>query len=367
MTAAHDLNDSMIRFQRSEIHDGIKPEVTETNGMYNAGLIENVSLISRGEALGHDMWIDRETLQQVMSQGEEKGSVKVRFTHPTMCSDGLGRALGRVTNFRLFNDKVVGDLHFFESAHNTPEGNLAEYVMLLVDEDPTSAGLSIVFQADLDQQDSFYQQYTSNGVFTSPDPENTKGYQHVRLSELRAADVVDEPAANPSGMFHREDLRSQADALLSYAVGLSDNKPSSVLGIDPDRATAFIQRWMSENNFQLQNPTESDMSSENTEDQTPVDTRETVLEELNMFTAEFGVENGTLWFQENLTVAEAFEREARMLREANQTLLAQVADLQEQLSQVQVGEVDPIDVIDSTSDEKVQYTSFFNIKNAANN
>lgn len=365
MTAAHDQNAS-TRFDRADIDDQVKPDVSEKNGMYDAGLIENVSLISRGEALGHDMWIDRETLQQVMLQGEKKGSVKVRFTHPTMCSDGLGRALGRVDNFRLFNDKVIGDLHFFESAHSTPEGNLAEYVMLLVDEDPTSAGLSIVFEADLDQQESFYRQYTTNGVFTSPDPDNTKGYQHVRLSELRAADVVDEPAANPSGMFHREDLRSQATELLNYAVGLSSDKPSSAFGIDPDRATAFIQRWMDENNFQLQNPTESDMPSENTEDQAPVDTRETVLEELNMFTAEFGIENGTAWFQENLTVAEAFEREAKMLREANQTLLSEVADLKEQLSQVQVGESDPIDVMDSESDEKVQYTSFFNIK-AANN
>lgn len=373
MTAIHSLksqptNDvADMRFERAIVDQQIKPDVTEQSGMYSAGMIENVSLISRGEALGHEMWIDQTTLQQVAELGEQSGSVKVRFTHPTMCSDGLGRALGRVNNFRVANDQVIGDLHFFESAHATPEGDLAEYVMMLVEEDPTAAGLSIVFEADLEEQDEFVSRYAEAGKFKSPDENNVKHYTHVRLANLRAADVVDEPAANPTGMFHRDDLRKQISGILSYSLGLSTRKPSTIFGIDPERASAFVQKWMSENNVELHTPTESDMSSEQTEDQAPVDTRETVLQEMTKFTEEFGIENGTKWFQENLSFSEAYEQEAKLLREEVKKLASENAELQTKLSSIQIGEAEPVDVVDSANDtERVDYKSFFKIKQSSN-
>jgi hypothetical protein len=313
------------------------------------------------------MWIDHQTLQQVAELGEQSGSIKVRFTHPTMCSDGLGRALGRVNNFRVANDQVIGDLHFFESAHATPEGDLAEYVMMLVDEDSTAAGLSIVFEADLEEQDQFVSQYAEAGKFASPDTNNVKNYTHVRLANLRAADVVDEPAANPTGMFHRDDLRKQVSGILSYSLGLSTHKPRTIFGIDPDRASAFVQKWMSENNVELHTPTESDMSSEQTEDQAPVDTRETVLQEMTKFTDEFGIENGTKWFQENLSFADAYEQEAKQLREDYKLLSEENDELRVKLKSVKIGEAEPIDVVgDADAPERVDYKSFFKIKQSSN-
>ena len=168
-------------------------------------------------------------------------------------------------------------------------------------------------------------------------------------------------------MFHRDDLRKQISGILSYSLGLSTTKPSSVFGVDPERASAFVQKWMSENNVELHTPTESDMSSEQTEDQAPVDTRETVLQEMTKFTEEFGIENGTQWFQENLSFSEAYEQEAKLLRGEVEKLASENAELQTKLSSIQIGETEPVDVVGSADEpERVDYKSFFKIKQSSN-
>src|SRR4051794_31907950 len=79
--------------------------------------VRNVSMVSRGEALGHEVWLDSEFLSQVYQAAlaSDKG-VKSRFTHPSMSGDGLGSYVGRVLNPKLAGDQVIGDLRFAESA-----------------------------------------------------------------------------------------------------------------------------------------------------------------------------------------------------------------------------------------------------------
>ncbi|HUV67383.1 MAG TPA: hypothetical protein VMW24_26065 [Sedimentisphaerales bacterium] len=88
------------------------------------------------------------------------GGLKARFTHPTLSDDGLGKMLGRVrdTQFSAVQRVVRGepkevmiargDLYFNESAFNTPSGDLASYVMDLVEEDSggDNAGMSLVIE-----------------------------------------------------------------------------------------------------------------------------------------------------------------------------------------------------------------------------
>src|SRR4051812_5653846 len=64
--------------------------------------IRNVSMVSRGEALGHDVWLDSDFLSQVYQAALNVGKgVKSRFTHPSMSGDGLGSYVGRVQNPKL--------------------------------------------------------------------------------------------------------------------------------------------------------------------------------------------------------------------------------------------------------------------------
>ena len=253
---------AFTRFDRSSSVEAFQ---YQEGGKYDAGMIENVSVITRGEALGHDAWIDAPFLDQVAEAiNESENGIKARFTHPSMSSDGLGKLLGRVMNARVEGDKVLADLHFATSATKTPDGNLVEYVRLLIDEDSDAAGLSIVFEHDEKAERDFHLQ---NGAepndsifepddldlsgFKSPDEMNVENIPHVRLSKLRAADLVDEPAANPDGIYSASSLPVDADKFLRFMVGEQIRKPDALFGVDAERASEFFQRWLRSNGYSL--------------------------------------------------------------------------------------------------------------------
>lgn len=314
--------------------------VDRLGGKNRAGVIYGVSLISKGEALGHDAWIDGTTLDQVVELANRGNSgLKSRFTHPGMSADGLGRHLGRIHNVYRDGDRVVGDLHFSESAHKTPEGDLANYVMDLAEEDPAAAGLSIVFEHDPDAERAFMEE-------SGPDDENEKGYRHVRLAKLRAADVVDEPAANPSGLFDRQSLPRDVDALLSYAAGLSEAKPECIaFGVDADRASQFLSRWLSSHGLSITQKGE-DMPKE-TEPANPVQssyTREDFAAELKRYTDRFGAENGNQWFTDGLSFSDALEKHCETLIARIAELETELASANEKIAAVSLGEATPLDV-----------------------
>ena len=330
--------------------------------------MSGVSLIAAGEALGHDMWIDYVTLSQVAEQaGQGKHGIKSRFTHPSMSADGMGRHLGRIKDVRVEGDRVLGDLHFAKSAHSTPDGNLAEYVMELAEEDPAAAGLSIVFEHDAEREEA-YQASFGDGPFESPDEDNVKNLPHVRLAKLRAADVVDEPAANPEGMFDAQPLARHVDDLLSYAAGLSEEKPKSLaFGVDADRASQFLQRWLGSHSLSIvsANDEESQMSDlpevvESDVSDVPQITREDFLSELSAYVDKFGAENGQQWFSEGIDLSEALGRQCDVLNARVEELQGELAAAKDQLSAAaSIGE-DPIDVGDASPvSDKARFADFF--------
>ena len=148
-----DVLRSEPKFSRSQITRGLKesqqPRVERDGGDYGAGLIRKASLIARGEALGHGMWIDDEMLNQVAEHANSlKTGLKVRFTHPGLSSDGLGTLTARAKAVEVIDGATIGDLHIVQSAHKTPDGDLAEYVMDLAESDPDMFGMSIVYSPD---------------------------------------------------------------------------------------------------------------------------------------------------------------------------------------------------------------------------
>ena len=157
-------------------------------------VIHGVAVVTKGEALGHDLLLDETFLDAVVEQGNRtKTGVKSRFDHPNASGTSMGSMLGRVKQLRRDGDVVRGDLHLLESASKTPDGDLAGYVMDLAEEDPQAFGASIVFSGDsLEQKDE-----TGKAIPDVP--------KLARLKKLMAADVVDNPAANPGGMFSVED------------------------------------------------------------------------------------------------------------------------------------------------------------------
>jgi hypothetical protein len=138
--------------------------------------------------------------------------------------------------------------------------------MDLAESDPAAFGVSISFEFDYpaivafslahgavwaEDENGKYLDFTD---FHSPDPDNTQNLPHVRLAELRACDVVDEPAANPAGLFHREQQFAQeAESLVAYAIGLTADRPqlANFAAVHPDRVKGFVAKFLDSHNLQL--------------------------------------------------------------------------------------------------------------------
>eukprot|EP00456_Euglypha_rotunda_P064377 TRINITY_DN547_c0_g1_i3.p2 TRINITY_DN547_c0_g1~~TRINITY_DN547_c0_g1_i3.p2 ORF type:complete len:453 (+),score=97.62 TRINITY_DN547_c0_g1_i3:2441-3799(+) len=263
--------------------------IDPTGGRWGAGIIPGVSLCTHGEALGHYAWIDAVMLQQIADQCNANAKLlKSRFQHPDLCADGTGKALGTIENARVAGDQVLGDMHLYKTAHRTPNGDLAGYVMSFCSEDPENAGLSIVFEHDCEAEELFEAENTQEVEWTdgeakatevrfvSPDPLNTDGLPHARVKRLWAADFVDDPAANAGGMFHRQhDVLTQATALLDYATGRTDAPPkstSSFSTVAPERLKEFLTKYLAKNGLTIQQK-DASMATDQTkpEDDQPED------------------------------------------------------------------------------------------------
>lgn len=225
------------------------PDIRREAGVYRAGLIEGAAILSRGEVQTHGVWVDTVMLRQAVTaiDGKPQG-IKSRFMHPGISGDGLGRVLGRYRDPRLDGDIVRADLHIFETAHDTPDGNLAAYIMNLAEEDPTVFGNSIAFEPNELAERNFMHEHSTDGEFHSPDDDNPRNYPHARIGALEAVDVVDAPASNPEGLFHRGDeIAADAVRLIRYALKLDDLRPELVRwGLAPERVRDFTQRFLSD-------------------------------------------------------------------------------------------------------------------------
>lgn len=335
-----------FRAAKSKAGKDSAPVVNRTGGYRKAGLITGVSVITKGEALGHDLWIDEVFISQTIDalNAMPKG-VKSRWTHPGMSSDGMGKITSRIRDGRMSADgtQLLADQHFLEIGHKTPSGDLAAYQMDLAEEDPEAYGLSIVFALDDVEVEQFVAEHAdADGTFQSPDPLNTNNYPHARLAELRGADAVDDPAANPNGLFAREqDIARQADQLAAFALGLSKKRPAvAQLGLDPDRVRGFASRFLQTHRLELipmQEKTntpeiEDTMPEPETkitpEETTPAEQPETVAagrEGAAQFLAAFGNE-GAVWFAQGLTWQQAEAKRNAQRDDELKSLQASVND-----------------------------------------
>jgi len=162
-----------------------------------ATVIRGVSVCTAGEAKGHGVQLDRSFIQECYSQASTmKLGLKARFGHPSMCNEALGTYVGRFRDFTVVDDgqRLLADFYLAESARKAPGGDLHSYIAEYAKEDPDSFGTSIVFQMG----DS----YTINED-GEKDFESEAGDREVFASckKLFACDFVDEPAANPGGLF----------------------------------------------------------------------------------------------------------------------------------------------------------------------
>lgn len=214
--------------------------------------ITGASAIQAVEALGHGMLVDQVMLRQVADLGNAAGQVKARFTHPGMCSDGMGSQLGHVSNFRLEGDKTLCDLQFIDAAAKSPRGDLRTYVESLAKDAPANFGFSIVFTGtpvwklpdgrEIPVDDpSLRRGHGEDAHFARP-TDATTTIPFARCDQLLAVDVVDEPAANRDGLFSAAAFSGTSSELAEQAFAWLDEF-RSLHGIGFDTIAGFLTRY----------------------------------------------------------------------------------------------------------------------------
>jgi hypothetical protein len=156
------------------------------------------------------MNVDDTTLDQVVQFGNQaKSGIKSRFDHPSASNTSMGTFLGRTKSFRRSGNRVLGDLHLSASAKEAPQGDLYSYVLGLAERDPEAFGASIVFEGKAEYQ------LNPDGT-TKKDEKGNPLPRLARIEQLLASDVVDDPAANPGGLFEKgESLATKLSAFLN--------------------------------------------------------------------------------------------------------------------------------------------------------
>ena len=134
-------------------------------------VIEGVSIISIGEAKGHGLFVDEQTLIEVKECAENyRGGVKVNLDHGA----GIKDIVGFVNNFRIEGEQLLGDLNLLETSP------MRDYVLEISNKLPDTFGISISFSGPIEEID---------------------GINFARCTELYSADLVQTPAANATGLF----------------------------------------------------------------------------------------------------------------------------------------------------------------------
>lgn len=237
-------------------------------------VLRGVQITLEGEALGHGVWLDREFCEAVAAAGNATGDVglKVRYGHPSMCSDAIGTELGRAKNFRVVDlDRsrsvdgedvsakgvagVLADVYILKSAHAAPQGDIAKHVMETAAEDPKQFGQSIVFTyADWVVKDANGIRHSYREEVMGVDAEgkvlvgedgkakdrisedaweekSADGKVYAVLGKFLGSDFTDTPAAT-DGIFSTGTLAEEAEQMLDehpQIVELLEKSPKSVM------------------------------------------------------------------------------------------------------------------------------------------
>jgi hypothetical protein len=185
----------------------------ELGGIDSAnGVINGVSLITKGTAKGHDLVVDDTTLNQLessLSNVKDPG-IKAKLNHRT----GVEAIFGHVSHIRREGDKLKGDLHMLK--HHKDFAHTIELLSTM----PSQIGLSVAFQGDKEV--------------------GADGRTFARCKNIVSVDLVTDPAANPDGLFEAkvDNINLDMDDPNTEETGIED-RIAAIEGFQSDLAEAI--------------------------------------------------------------------------------------------------------------------------------
>jgi hypothetical protein len=161
-----------------------------------AGVLRGVSVITEGEAKGHGMIVDSVTLEQVKACAETYvDGLRVKMDHAT----GIDAMVGVLRDFQIDGIQLRADLHLIKSHEDF------EKILEMAENMPGSFGLSISFSGESEDvevpSDDTEEVEPNSGELPPSVGGSVEIVRAARCMEIYSADLVDQPAANPSGLF----------------------------------------------------------------------------------------------------------------------------------------------------------------------
>jgi len=170
-------------------------------------IIPNVYILSQGEARGHDLFIDKTSIEKAYElMAKAPNGVKVKMNH----GSGLQDTLGFARNPRIDGDKLMADLHLLKSSPHY------ELVKEMANEAPDQFGVSLAFLNE---------------------SETIKGKDYIRPQRIESADLVSSPASNEKF----RDFQSNDVEMLVFAVGSKLGYMAGGASIPTDLPQAVVE------------------------------------------------------------------------------------------------------------------------------
>jgi len=170
-------------------------------------IIPNVYILSQGEARGHDLFIDKTSIQKAYElMAKAPNGVKVKMNHGSR----LDAVCGFARNPRIEGDKLMADLHLLKSSPHY------ELVKEMANEAPDQFGVSLAFLNE---------------------SETIKGKDYIRPQRIESADLVSSPASNEKF----RDFQSNDVEMLVFAVGSKLGYMAGGASIPTDLPQAVVE------------------------------------------------------------------------------------------------------------------------------
>jgi hypothetical protein len=239
--------------EQVDLENGILRDVVLCQAMQPRGMAGELVVY---DSDGWDFWerlrlrveTPQEFIERLATIGQtqfEKQGMQARFGHPNECNPALGSAAGRIRNFRVRNDQVIGDITLLKAASNAPgKGDLRSYIMDMALEAPDALMMSIVFYPDAlyfinaeGERENFEWKEEQIAYFESILEEDRVLYETCR--DWLFTDFVDQ-GANTLDMF-----RGTSGELASRVTTFLDENPEVLRAIvsDPKVIGQFIERY----------------------------------------------------------------------------------------------------------------------------
>lgn len=188
------------------------------------GIIYGVTIITSDvDAMGHDLRVDRTTLDQVKECAEAMGQVPVKWNHRT----GADAVNGYLENFRIAGGKLLGDWYLLKSHDRFQQA------MEMATRMPGNVGLSAAFLGEDEKRGGKLHEFGVGGLIVSSLLKTRKAWAPVGGAAAKAARAA---AASPAGRFAMSAASSPGIAGTVGAVGgavraaTDDDPETGVLG-----------------------------------------------------------------------------------------------------------------------------------------